>query len=274
MSPGIFVSIMAALAALIAGTDLAALPSTVPADRAQLVLDLDRAQTVIDDPSSSVGDVASAGRFEQLATDALAREPRARQRTVVAQLGHPAAAAMRANLLAAAALSALVTPRRSLPPWRILAPPAPDTLLSFFKAAQARFGVPWEYLAAIEFVETKFGRVHGLSTAGAEGPMQFIPATWARYGTGDVHNPRDAIFGAARYLVANGAPADMPDALYHYNPSREYVSAITAYAHQMRADGRAYYGYYSWQVSYARRGRQLILPVGYPRVRAVPVSLP
>ena len=71
---------------------------------------------------------------------------------------------------AAMALARLVSPRRSFPAWRILAPPAPATLLAYFKAAQARFGVPWEYLAAIEFVETRFGRVHGLSTAGAEGP--------------------------------------------------------------------------------------------------------
>jgi hypothetical protein len=131
-----------------------------------------------------------------------------------------------------------------------------------------------EYLAGIEFVETRFGRVNGLSTAGAEGPMQFLAATWARYGTGDVHDPRAAIFGAARYLVANGAPADMPGALYHYNTSADYVRAITDYADRMRADPRAYYGYYSWQVIYAGRGRPVVLPVGYPKVRPVPVTLP
>ena len=132
--------------------------------------------------------------------------------------------------------------------------------------------MPWEDLAAIEFVETKFGRIAGLSTAGAEGPMQFLPATWARYGRGDVHNARDAIFGAARYLVANGAPADMPGALYHYNPSADYVAAVTDYATRMRSDVRAFYGYYWWQVIYAERGRSVILPVGYPRVRPVPLG--
>ena len=97
--------------------------------------------------------------------------------------------------------------------------------------------------------------------------MQFLPATWARYGRGNVNSPRDAVFGAARYLVANGAPRDMPDALYHYNPSSEYVSAITDYATRMHANPRDYYGYYWWQVIYDRRGRSLVLPVGYPTIR-------
>ena len=134
--------------------------------------------------------------------------------------------------------------------------------------------MPWPYLAAIEFVETRFGRVYGLSPAGAEGPMQFLAATWARYGTGDVHNPRDAIFGAARYLVANGAPADMSRALYHYNASSDYVRAITDYAGRMRADPRAYYGYYWWQVIYARRGRPVVLSVDTRRFAPSAVTLP
>jgi membrane-bound lytic murein transglycosylase B len=144
-------------------------------------------------------------------------------------------------------------------------------LLSYFRAAQRRFGVPWQYLAAIEFIETKFGRVHGLSSAGAQGPMQFLPSTWALYGTGNIDNPRDAILSAARYLVANGAPADMANALYHYNNSFDYVHAVQDYAARMTADARAYYGYYYWQVLYSRAGGTVILPVGYPRVR--PVSL-
>jgi membrane-bound lytic murein transglycosylase B len=151
---------------------------------------------------------------------------------------------------------------------------SPTTLLGYFRAAQARFGVPWEDLAAIEFIETRFGRVQGLSPAGAQGPMQFMAATWARYGSGQVDNQRDAIFGAARYLDANGAPGDMAGALYHYNDSRDYVQVANDYASRMRADIRAYYGYYDWQVVYARVGGTVILPVGYPNVRPVPVALP
>jgi hypothetical protein len=247
------------------------LPDRLPGDRRQLRADLDLAQKIIDDPSSSSLELTSAGRFEQLATVALAAEPLRGQHRTLAGLGRPAAASMRANLEAAATLAGLVTPHKSLPHWKIVQPPAPNTLLGYFRSAQSRFGVRWEYLAAIEFIETKFGRIAGLSSAGAEGPMQFLPATWARYGSGDVRNPRDAILGAARYLVASGAPGDMADALYHYNPSSDYVNAVQDYARRMRADLRAYYGYYYWQVIYKRVGRPLILPVGYPEVRPVPV---
>jgi membrane-bound lytic murein transglycosylase B len=144
-------------------------------------------------------------------------------------------------------------------------------LLGYFKGAQSHLHVGWEYLAAIEFIETKFGRVHGLSPAGAQGPMQFLPATWAEYGTGNIDNPRDAILAAARFLLANGAPGDIAGALYHYNPSSDYVHAVESYAGRMRADHRAYYGYYYWQVVYAYARGTVILPVGYPKVRAVPL---
>ena len=58
--------------------------------------------------------------------------------------------------------------------------------------------------------------------------------------------PRDAILGAANYLHANGAPRDEGGALFHYNPSRSYVSAISRYARRIRADWRAFYAYYAW----------------------------
>jgi hypothetical protein len=263
--------ILIAVASAIGAASPVVLPSTVPGDPTELRADLDLAQRVIDDPSSATQAIASAGQFEQLATQALARRPRAAQRATIAGLQRAAAATLRADLDAAAALARLNKPRKSLPPWRIVQPPAPGALLGYFRQAQARFGVPWQYLAAIEFVETKFGRIHGLSTAGADGPMQFMPATWARYGRGDVHDPHAAIEGAARYLTANGAPRDMADALFHFNPSIDYVRAVTAYATRMRVDPRAYYGYYWWQVIYAERGRRLVLPVGYPR--AAPIVL-
>ena len=115
-------------------------------------------------------------------------------------------------------------------------------------------GVGWEYLAAIHLVETRMGRIKGDSTAGAQGPMQFIPSTWAAYGRGgDVTSNRDAIHAAARYLKASGAPADMARALRAYNNSARYVRAVTAYARQMEADERAYLGYHAWQVYYGAR---------------------
>jgi hypothetical protein len=245
------------------------LPARLPSARTQLAGDLNRAQQIIDSSSSSASALESAGRFEQLTTAALEAQPRRAVRATLTLLSADAAAGIRANLAAAGALRGLVQRRQSLPPWKIVAPPPPARLLGYFRQAQSRFGVRWEYLAAIEFIETKFGRVVGLSTAGAEGPMQFLPSTWATYGRGDVHRARNAIFGAARYLVANGAPRDISGALYHYNPSVQYVHAVEDYARRMRTDARAYYGYYYWQVIYAKRGGAVILPVGFPRVRPV-----
>lgn len=264
--------LLVAVASAIGAAQPVVLPTAVPGDRTELEADLNLAQRTIDNASSTPAEMTSAGQFEQLATVALARRPRAAQRATIAGLEPSTAAAMRADLDAASSLGRLNAPRKSLPPWRIVPPPAPQTLLGYFKSAQARFGVPWQYLASIEFVETKFGRIDGLSTVGAEGPMQFMPATWTRYGRGNVRDPRAAIAGAARYLISNGAPRNMPDALFHYNPSTDYVRAVTAYATEMRADPHAYNGYYRWQVIYARRGRLLILPVGYPRTRPLPLT--
>jgi len=262
---------LVAVASAIGTAPPVAVPTTVPADRAALQADVDLTQRVIDDPSSPAQALAGAGRFEQLAIQALTHEPHAAQRATIAGLEPSGAAAMRAGLNGASALARLNASRRALPSWRIVRPPPPQTLLGYFKSTQARFHVPWQYLAAIEFVETQFGRVQGLSSAGAEGPMQFMPATWARYGRGDVHDQRAAIESAARYLTANGAPRDMPDALFHYNPSTDYIRVVSAYANHMRADPRAYYGYYWWRVILAVRGRRLILPEGFPR--AAPVAL-
>ena len=67
------------------------------------------------------------------------------------------------------------------------------------------------------------GRIRGTSTAGAKGPMQFLPSTWEAYGEGDIEDPDDAIMAAARYLANYGAPADMDRALFAYNHSDHYV---------------------------------------------------
>jgi hypothetical protein len=248
------------------------LPSRPPRAPSDLARDITRAQRIIDDPTSPADALTQAGQFEQLATRELALGSGQLRRGTVMKLSGAAKAAMRADLQAAEALATITAPRKRLPHWRIISPPAANILLGYFKAAQKRLHVPWQDLAAIEFVETKFGRIRGLSTAGAEGPMQFLPATWARYGKGgDVNDPRDAIFAAARLLVANGAPRNMSGALYHYNPSRAYVDAVETYAGRMRADPRAFFGYYQWQVLYHRVGGTVILPVGYPRARPIPL---
>jgi hypothetical protein len=237
----------------------------------QLAFDINRAQGVIDDRASPSGDLARAGLLEQLATGALERETPSARRATLALLGPRAAATIRTDLAASAALSRLTVPKKRFPPWRIVQPPGSGTLLGYFREAQSQFRVRWQYLAAIEFIETRFERIRGRSSAGAQGPMQFLPPTWARYGRGNIDNQRDAILAAARYLVANGAPGDMASALYHYNHSTDYVAAVQDYAGRMRTDPRAYDGYYNWQVLYARGGGVFILPVGYPQVRPEPV---
>ena len=83
-------------------------------------------------------------------------------------------------------------------------------LLDAYRAAEAEFGIPWKYLAAINLVETGIGRIRGTSIAGAQGPMQFMPATWEAYGGGgDINDTHDAIRGAARYLAANNGANDI-----------------------------------------------------------------
>jgi hypothetical protein len=126
--------------------------------------------------------------------------------------------------------------------------PAPE-LLSYYREAQRRFKVQWNVLAAVNFVETKFGKLRSASAAGAQGPMQFMPATWRQYGLGgDVQDARDAILGAANYLHASGAPQELRNALHHYNPSRAYVDAVLRYARRIGADRTMFYALYNWQV--------------------------
>lgn len=172
--------------------------------------------------------------------------------------------AVRANVDAGAELRALTAPRDELPDWRIVAPPPALDLRKYYNDAQVESGVPWQYLAAIHLVETRMGRIRGTSTAGARGPMQFLPQTWERWGEGDIESAHDSIRAAARYLKGHGAPADMQRALFAYNHSDRYVKAITNYAEQIRQDEGAYLGYYHWQVYYRTVDGDALLPVGWP----------
>jgi membrane-bound lytic murein transglycosylase B len=159
-------------------------------------------------------------------------------------------AVARDNILARRALSRITSIHRGPPPRIRIGPAEPaDVLRAHYRTARRRFHVGPALLAAINFVESAFGRLRNRSVSGAKGPMQFIPSTWQAYGLGgDIDDPHDAILGAANYLHANGAPADERRALFHYNPSRAYVDAISRYARRIRADWRAFYAYYAWQV--------------------------
>jgi len=174
-------------------------------------------------------------------------------RQVLPLLPGPTAAHARATIRARRGLARITPPT----PGRYrTGPPEPAaSLLDDYRDAQRRFGVPWPVLAAVNFVESGFRRLRNSSAAGAQGPMQFIPSTWKRYGMGgDVNDPRDAIMGAANYLRTAGARRDLPAALFAYNPSPLYVRAVLAYAGRIRRDQRAFLSYYAWQVFVRRPG--------------------
>jgi len=109
----------------------------------------------------------------------------------------------------------------------------PPFLLPIFQAAGTAYGIPWQVLAAINEVETDYGRDLSVSSAGAEGWMQFLPSEWAQYGIDangdgweDPYNPADAIFAAARYLRAAGGATNIKAAVFSYNHSQSYVESV------------------------------------------------
>lgn len=161
----------------------------------------------------------------------------------------------------------------TLPAWRIVPPEPADDLLAAYRAAEAEFGIPWKYLAAIHLVETGIGRIRGTSIAGAQGPMQFMPATWEAYGSGgDINDTRDAIRAAARYLAANNGANDIANALYRYNNSQRYVAGVQTYAGLIAEHPRAFAGFYYWGVWYLTEQGEVYLPVGYEQNEPIPVG--
>jgi Transglycosylase SLT domain/Peptidase family M23 len=109
----------------------------------------------------------------------------------------------------------------------------PPFLLSIYQAAGIEYGIRWEVLAAINEIETDYGRNLNVSSAGALGWMQFMPSTWQMYGTDankdgrkDPYNPVDAIFAAARYLKAAGYEQDVRRAIFAYNHADWYVDSV------------------------------------------------
>jgi membrane-bound lytic murein transglycosylase B len=120
---------------------------------------------------------------------------------------------------------------------RFLASEPVAALHGYYQGAAAEQGIDWTYLAAINYVETDFGRTLGPSAAGAEGPMQFLPSTWQVVGEGgDIMSAHDSIWAAARYLRRAGAPADYERAVLSYNHDADYLQAIQGLAGAMRAD--------------------------------------
>jgi hypothetical protein len=227
------------------------------------------------DPATTPDVVHSAGYALQLGYRRIGALDPAFEAAVSAALPDDVKPALALNVAATRELLSLGKSHAAAPPaaWHIAVVAGTDELLGYYKEASAATGVPWEVLASIHLVETKLGRVVGDSSAGAQGPMQFLPSTWARYGQGDIHSNRDAIMGAARYLAANGAPARLDDALHHYNPTSKYVNAVKDYAQRKQLNANAYRGYHEWQVIFRTATGNLLLPEGWPSVPATPLAL-
>jgi murein DD-endopeptidase MepM/ murein hydrolase activator NlpD len=170
----------------------------------------------------------------------------------------------RAALLALVLLAAIVAGGAradtfTVVPTPLVTPLAPDAtatvaplpysqLLSLWQQAGAQYGVPWQVLAAINKIESNFGRNMGPSSAGAIGWMQFMPSTWMRWGVdangdgiADPWNAADAIFSAARYLAAAGAPTDLHRAVFAYNHADWYVNEVLSLADLYQTDGSVAY---------------------------------
>jgi hypothetical protein len=243
-------------------------PATTPAaqvtvvDAAYVAAELGGVEQAIRLPDTPIEEYIDLGRREQDAYHLLATH-RDWVPAVLAAVPASLRSVIQDNLSAAQQIDDLNGPSTRLPRWRIIAPPAPDVLLGYYRESQQAYGVAWQYLAAINLIETNMGRIQGLSSAGAQGPMQFMPATWASYGRGDVNNPHDAILAAGRYLKTHGAPSDMNRAIYAYNPSGLYVRAVQLYAKQIFADPHAYLGYYNWQVYVQTTKGEVLLPEGF-----------
>lgn len=248
----------------------------VPADPAATAASLARVERAIRSPKTRPGEIDRLGWEQQAAYRALGAHPNWLD-AVVRRIPADVRPVVTANAHAGRELQALGgqgTPPRHLPDWRIVPPMPVEVLRAYYGEAEAASGIPWAYLAAIHLVETRLGRIEGTSSAGAQGPMQFIPATWARYGQGDINDNHDAILAAGRLLQANGGPGDMNRALLRYNNSSHYVAAVESYAQLMLADERAFLGYHSWQVYAATTHGTFLLPEGYPGTTAQEVSRP
>src|SRR5262249_25416587 len=140
--------------------------------------------------------IVAAARDEQRIILRLAANPPLARRVERAVPG------IRSNVAARVDLNHLASKSPPLRTQPRVGPAAPaNRLLASYREAARRFSIRWQLLAAVNFVETAFGRVRNTSGAGAQGPMQFLPATWRVFGLGgDVRDPHDAIVGAANYL--------------------------------------------------------------------------
>ena len=241
-------------------------------DPVQMADDLVADEMALRDPSSSETVLLAAAHRQQAAYRALGRQP---EGDLIARPRIPPSLLeiYDRNVAARRQLTAMSRAKDTLPAWRIVPPRPADELLGYYREAESASGVDWTYLAAINLIETGFGRIAGVSTAGAQGPMQFLPSTFGAYGEGgDILSPHDSIMAAGRYLAANGFADDRDYALYRYNNSHQYVQAVNDYAAVFAADPAAFAGYYRWDVYYNTTAGDVLLPIGYSATSPIPVA--
>lgn len=241
-------------------------------DPAQIGADLVADERALRDPATPEDALAAAAHREQVAYRAIGRHPEW-DPIIRPQIPPELLGFYDHNIEARRQLAAMAMPKDTLPAWRIQPPPPPEELLGYYREAEAATGVGWNYLAAINFIETRFGSIDGVSTAGAQGPMQFLPSTFAGYGEGgDIHAPRDSIMAAGRYLAANNFAANPNGAIFRYNHADQYVAAVNQYAAAMAEDPAALGIYHRWNVYYVSTAGDVLLPIGFDQSERIPVG--
>jgi soluble lytic murein transglycosylase-like protein len=241
-------------------------------DPAQLADDLVADELALRDAATAEPALVTAAHREQAAYRAIGRHPEW-DATTRPRIPSSLLDVYDRNVDARRQLAAMTQGRDTLPAWRIDPPVPADELMGYYHAAEAESGVGWNYLAAINLVETRFGSIIGVSTAGAQGPMQFLPSTFASYGQGgDINSPHDSIMAAGRYLAANGFANDRDHAIYGYNHAHQYVQAVDQYAALIAADPAAFPTFYRWDVYYVTTAGDVLLPIGYAATSPIPVG--
>ncbi|WP_135455824.1 lytic transglycosylase domain-containing protein [Mycobacterium sp. DL99] len=241
-------------------------------DPVRLAEDLVADERALRDPSTPEAALTQAARRQQMAYRAIGRHPEW-DGIIRPRIPADLVAFYDRNVNARRQLAALAQPKDTLPAWRINPPPPAEVLLGAYREAEAASGVSWNFLAAINLIETHFGSVSGTSSAGAQGPMQFMPSTFAAYGKGgDIHSPRDSIMAAGNYLAANGFTNDPDRALFRYNNADEYVRAVSDYAAAIAADPAVFAAFYRWDVYYVSTAGDVLLPIGYAAGSPIPVG--
>ena len=247
----------------------------VPSDPSKTAALLASVEAALRDPKTAEASLPNLGHQQQVIYRVLSQDPKRSQQVVNALPQRWRSVAER-HLAARREFLRMSRGRgpSTLPAWRIIQPEPADKLISYYRKAEAATGIEWEVLAAVNLVETGMGRIDGVSVANAQGPMQFLPTTWAErgIGEGDIRDPHDAIQAAARYLVRRGGRQDIRKGLWGYNNSDYYGRAVLLYASLIKDDPRAYTGLYHWEIHFNADAGDLWLPVGYNQPRPIKVQ--